>query len=194
MIETPPHPEYPSGHASDCFTGALVLQAAFPNLAGPVSYVAQPGRPPEGITMGMGQHSKLADSGIRAKRTYQTLAAMAEDCAESRIWAGAHFRAAVTEAKRVAQLISHRALAAVPSAPKAGRADRGLEQPKQRGKAITKQSPGGGPSRALPRPVTPILLLSSEGTRGSRHRLWLAGADPDRAPSLTGGADGNAVR
>ncbi len=140
MIETPPHPEYPSGHASDCFTGAMVLQATFPNLAGPVSYVAQPGRPPEGITMGMGQHSKLADSGIRAKRTYQNLAAMAEDRAESRIWAGAHFRAAVTEAKRVAQLISHRALAAVPSAPKAGRADRGLEQPKQRGEAITKRS------------------------------------------------------
>lgn len=114
LIETPPHPEYPSGHASDCFTGAMVLQATFPDLTGPVSYVAQPGRPPEGTTMGMGQHSKLADSGIRAKRTYRSLAAMAEDCAESRIWAGAHFRAAVTEARRVAQLISRRALAAVP--------------------------------------------------------------------------------
>lgn len=29
LIETPPHPEYPSGHAADCFTGAGVLAGVF---------------------------------------------------------------------------------------------------------------------------------------------------------------------
>ncbi len=115
LIETPPHPEYPSGHAADCFTGAMVLQAAFPGLGGPVSYVAQPGRPADEAATSMGQHSLLADSGIRAKRTYPSLALMAEDCADSRIWAGAHFHAADEEARRLGQVISSRAMAAVPS-------------------------------------------------------------------------------
>ena len=114
MIETPPHPEYPSGHAADCFTGAFMLQAAFPGVTGPISYVAQPGRPPSDVAMNMGQHSMLADSGIRAKRTYPSLAAMAEDCSDSRIWAGAHFRAADEEARRLGHLIAKRAIAAVP--------------------------------------------------------------------------------
>ncbi len=48
FIATPAHPEYPSGHASDCFTRSDVLQGAFPDLQGPVAYVAQVGRPPEG--------------------------------------------------------------------------------------------------------------------------------------------------
>ena len=114
LIDTPPHPEYPSGHASDCFVGAFLLQAQFPRLAGPVAYVAQPGRPIEADAMGMGQHSLTADSGLRAKRSYPSLAAMAEDCSDSRIWAGAHFRAADEEARRVARMIADRALESVP--------------------------------------------------------------------------------
>ena len=65
LVETPAHPEYPSGHASDCFTGANVLRGAFPELKGPVAYVAQVGRPPEGPDANsMGQHSQFADSGF----------------------------------------------------------------------------------------------------------------------------------
>ncbi len=121
LIDTPPHPEYPSGHASDCFVGAMMLQRGFTELNGPIAYVAQPGRPVEADAMGMGQHSLTADSGLRAKRTYPSLAAMSEDCSNSRIWAGAHFRAADEEARRVATMITDRALAAVPlrvTAPK----------------------------------------------------------------------------
>ena len=60
LVETPPHPEYPSGHASDCYTATAVLRAVFPHLPGPVAYVAQAGRPPEGTeTGGMGQHMQV---------------------------------------------------------------------------------------------------------------------------------------
>lgn len=115
LIETPPHPEHPSGHASDCFTGSGVLRAAFPELQGPVAYVAQVGRPPEGPDAGgMGQHLQYADSGLPARREFAGLAEMAQECSDSRIWAGAHFRTANEESRRVAALISARALAAVP--------------------------------------------------------------------------------
>lgn len=116
LVETPAHPEYPSGHASDCFTGAYVLRGAFPELQGPVAYVAQVGRPPEGPDANsMGQHSQYADSGLPARREYPGLAEMARECSDSRIWAGAHFRTANEESERVAARISARALAAVPA-------------------------------------------------------------------------------
>ncbi len=116
LIETPAHPEYPSGHASDCFTGSDVLQGAFPDLPGPVVYIAQVGRPPEGPDANsMGQHSQYADSGLPARRAFPGLAEMARDCSDSRIWAGAHFRTANEKSERVAARISARALAAVPA-------------------------------------------------------------------------------
>ena len=115
MVETPAHPEHPSGHASDCFTGAHVLQGAFPDLQGPVAYVAQVGRPPEGQeSVGMGQHMQYADSGLPARREFADLTSMAQNCSDSRIWAGAHFRTANEESARVARRIADRALAAVP--------------------------------------------------------------------------------
>ena len=116
LVETPPHPEYPSGHASDCFTGAGMLRAVFPDVQGPVAYVAQVGRPPEGTEAGgMGQHMQYADSGLPARREYAGLADMAQECSDSRIWAGAHFRTANEESARLAGLIVARALASVPS-------------------------------------------------------------------------------
>ena len=115
FIETPAHPEHPSGHASDCFTGSGVLRGAFPDLQGPVAYVAQVGRPPEGPDANsMGQHSQYADSGLPARREYPSLAEMARECSNSRIWAGAHFRTANEESERLAARISKWALAAVP--------------------------------------------------------------------------------
>ncbi len=116
FVETPAHPEYPSGHASDCFTGSDVLQGAFPDLQGPVAYVAQVGRPPEGPDANsIGQHAQYADSGLPARREFPSLAEMAHECSNSRIWAGAHFRTANEESERVAARISARALAAVPA-------------------------------------------------------------------------------
>ena len=116
LVETPAHPEHPSGHASDCFTGTGVLQGAFPDLTGPVAYVAQTGRPPEGPDANsMGQHLQYADSGLPARREFAGLAEMARECSDSRIWAGAHFRTANEESERVAGRISARALAAVPA-------------------------------------------------------------------------------
>lgn len=113
MIDTPPHPEYPSGHAADCFAGAAVLGAAFPDLRGPVVYFAQSGRPADD-EVGMGQHAQGRDEGGNTARRFPDLAAAAEECSDSRIWAGAHFRSADEESRRVAQEIARRAQAAVP--------------------------------------------------------------------------------
>ena len=116
FIETPAHPEHPSGHASDCFTGTGVLRAAFPDLPAPVAYVAQTAQPPEGPDAGsMGQHMQYADSGLPARREFPGLAEMARECSDSRIWAGAHFRTANDESERIAIRITARALAAVPA-------------------------------------------------------------------------------
>jgi hypothetical protein len=121
LITTPPFPEYPSGHATDCFVGAEVLQGAFPAL-GPITYRSSAyfdelhgskAPPPE--TFGMGQHAQPIEDppGGRALE-FPTLAAAADNCADSRIWAGAHFMAAKVESQRLASLIVERALAAVP--------------------------------------------------------------------------------
>ena len=113
LIETPQHPEHPSGHATDCYTGAGMLATAFPD-AGPIRYVAQSALPPpELAATGMGQHAQ-AGTLTEAPRRFATLAAAAQECADSRIWAGAHFRSANDEGRRLAGLIVAGALAAVP--------------------------------------------------------------------------------
>ena len=113
LIATPPHPEYPSGHASDCYTGAYTLQAAMPDLRAPITYVAQPGAPASD-NVGMGQHAQTRPQTRAPRRTFPTLLDAAEECANSRIWAGAHFRPANEESRRVGQMIARRAAAAVP--------------------------------------------------------------------------------
>ena len=93
-----------------------MLRAAFPDLQGPVTYVAQTARPSEGPDAGsMGQHMQYADSGLPAQREFPGLAEMARECSDSRIWAGAHFRTANEEAERMAARITARAMAAVPA-------------------------------------------------------------------------------
>ncbi len=116
MIDTPEHPEYPSGHATDCFTGAAVLDHVFaPGTITAVVYIAPEAeaaaaRPPE---MTMGQH---VQSGTRPsdRRIFPSFDAAAEECANSRVWSGAHFPAARAESKRLADAIAARADAAVP--------------------------------------------------------------------------------
>ncbi|MBV8914910.1 MAG: vanadium-dependent haloperoxidase [Acetobacteraceae bacterium] len=113
LVETPPHPEYPSGHAADCFVGAAVLAASFPDVHGLIVYRAQPGRPPEDH-VGMGQHAQGFEPAGTGERRFPSFAAAAEECSESRIWAGAHIRAADEESRRVGTAIARRAVGAVP--------------------------------------------------------------------------------
>lgn len=114
FIETPPFPEYPSGHASDCFTGAGLLTAVFGAELGPIDYIAQSAMPhAETAVIGMGQHAQVGGL-TEVGRRFTSLEAAAQECALSRIWSGAHFRAADWEAHRLAKAIVARALAAVP--------------------------------------------------------------------------------
>ena len=123
LIETPPHPEYPSGHAADCFTGAAVLTGLFGQGITPVTYVAQSGMPQaEVAAVGMGQHVQIG-SLAPVERDFPSIPAAAAECALSRIWSGAHFRSADEEAERLGTEIAARALAAV---AKAGPEDQAL--------------------------------------------------------------------
>lgn len=120
VIETPAFPEYPSGHAADCFVGASVLQAVFPDMHEPIVYTG-PGADdmgvaaaPDGIeTPSMGQHSQ-GNRSTRNVRGFPSLKVAARECAESRIWAGAHWRFAAMEAERLAGVIARKAAGAVP--------------------------------------------------------------------------------
>ncbi len=122
LVETPAFPEYPSGHATDCYVGAGVLEAAFPDLAAPIVYrssahvdpLSDAEIPVQPTSYGMGQHAQTtpADAPGRPALTFTSLAAAATNCASSRIWAGAHFPAAEVESKRLADIIVGRALTA----------------------------------------------------------------------------------
>jgi len=127
LVETPPFPEYPSGHASDCYVGAGVLEAVFPDLPGPVVYLSSAHMLPlRGDTIplpptayGMGQHAQTAQADAwqapgGSELRFPSLAAAATNCANSRVWAGAHLAAANDESKRIAGIIVHQALAAMP--------------------------------------------------------------------------------
>jgi hypothetical protein len=98
LVPTPPHPDYPSGHATDCAAAAAVLSGAFGPALGPITYVAVDARPPEA-------------------RRFPSVLAAAEECAASRLWAGVHFRSAQAEGQRLGRAIAARALAALPPLP-----------------------------------------------------------------------------
>lgn len=96
LLITPPHPDYPSGHAADCGTGAHLMQALFPDHPGPVRYVAVP-------------------DPAQPAREFPSFQAAAEECANSRLWAGVHFRFANDEGLRLGRSIAEAALRAVPA-------------------------------------------------------------------------------
>ena len=54
------------------------------------------------------------DGQIEGSRRYATVAAVAQECTQSRVWAGVHFPAANEEGRRLGELIAARAAAAVP--------------------------------------------------------------------------------
>lgn len=131
LVETPPFPEYPSGHATDCYVGAGVLEAAFPELSGPIEYrssaymepLSSVSIPANDASFGMGQHaqvSRTVDAPGGRSRHFPSLAAAATDCANARVWAGAHFWASEVESKRLADIIVGRALDATPAVANAG--------------------------------------------------------------------------
>jgi len=113
LIETPPFPEYPAGHGTDCFTGSMVLQDAFgPDLSA-VTYQSQAGDLRLSMTIGADEHVPLGGDSIAAQRPFPSLIAAAEECAQSRIWAGVHFRSANDESRRLGTVIAKKAAAAV---------------------------------------------------------------------------------
>jgi hypothetical protein len=61
---------------------------------------------------GMGQHAQHVSGDVPggSERRFPTFRAAAENCSDSRVWAGAHFPAAEIESKRLADIIVHRAL------------------------------------------------------------------------------------
>jgi hypothetical protein len=68
---------------------------------------------------GMGQHAQTAQADAwqapgGSELRFPSLAAAATNCANSRVWAGAHLAAANDESKRIAGIIVHQALAAMP--------------------------------------------------------------------------------
>jgi hypothetical protein len=124
LVETPPFPEYPSGHATDCYVGAAVLEAAFPDLDAPITYLSSaymeplgPASPNAPTQFSMGQHAQTspAQPPGGSKLSFPSLADAATDCANARIWAGAHFAASRDESKRLAHIIVERALSATPA-------------------------------------------------------------------------------
>jgi hypothetical protein len=124
LIETPPFPEYPSGHATDCDVGAGILAAAFPNVQGPIVYFSSAFMPPRTeqsnpppLDFGMGQHAQPGDTDLPGGREqrFASFTSAAEDCSNSRVWAGAHFAAAEAESARLAKQIVDRALVATPA-------------------------------------------------------------------------------
>lgn len=126
-METPPFPEYPSGHATDCYVGAGVLEAAFPDLTGPIVYLSSaymeplsgPSMPAPHATVGMGQRAQPdpAEAPGGCSIRFPSLAAAATNCASSRIWPGVHFVPSEVESKRLASIIVGRALGATPLRP-----------------------------------------------------------------------------
>ena len=66
LVQTPQHPEHPSGHATECTAGATVLRLMFGTDAQPVRYIA-------------------TDAFFQPVREYKGLTALAHECAASRI-------------------------------------------------------------------------------------------------------------
>lgn len=91
FIFTPAHPDYPSGHAADCAAGAAVLQALLGTRVQELVYVAM-----EPVS--------------QPSRRFPSFEAAAGECADSRVWAGAHFRFANEEGQRIGRAVAARAL------------------------------------------------------------------------------------
>ena len=86
LVQTPEHPEHPSAHATECMAGATVLRLVLGSDVQPITYVA-------------------TDAFFQPSRDYPSLTALANDCAASRLWAGAHFRTANDAGQKLGQML-----------------------------------------------------------------------------------------
>jgi len=89
LVPTPPHPDHPSGHATDCGAGARVLEMLLALGQQPVRYVT-------------------IDNDGDPGREYPGLIAVAEECGASRLWAGVHFRTANEAGAILGQAVAER--------------------------------------------------------------------------------------
>lgn len=101
-LEEADHPEYPS--ASTCFCNAHAQSARLflgsDNLFFPVDFPAGSSRIEPGIT-------PVADTTL----VFDTWTDFAEDCGQSRVWAGVHFQAAIDESKAICSIFGDMAYA-----------------------------------------------------------------------------------
>jgi hypothetical protein len=115
LVATPPFPEYPSGHATDCFVGSGMLASVFGETYGPVTYTAQLAAPSNDTNRAvMGQY-KMEEGPSSDSRQFPNLPAAAEECYWSRIWAGVHFRSGEDQGRTLGNAIVARALTMVPA-------------------------------------------------------------------------------
>ncbi len=87
LVDTPQHPDHPSGHAAECAAGAAVLRLLSGTDAQPVRYIA-------------------TDIPERPAREYPGFTAIAHECAASRLWAGVHFRTANDAGQRLGENVA----------------------------------------------------------------------------------------
>ena len=93
-LPTPAHPEFPSGHAADCTAMAVMLSAHFAAANRPVLFQGE-------------------GAGGRQDRRFDSMLEAAEICRLSRLWAGAHFRAANDDGQRLGEAVARNSLAAL---------------------------------------------------------------------------------
>lgn len=117
-IATPPFPEYPSGHATDCTFGSLFLSAIFGDTPDKeIVYHALPASPPsKPALISMGNYDQDAMP-MDETRTFPNITSAGEECFMSRIWAGVHFRAGEEGGRVIGTLVAKRALDSVPKLP-----------------------------------------------------------------------------
>ena len=89
LVQTPPHPDHPSGHATDCAAGARLLELLFLPTSEPVRFIA-------------------IDADGTPAREFAKFDAIAEECASSRMWAGVHFSTANQAGKILGRAVADR--------------------------------------------------------------------------------------
>ena len=84
LVPAPPSPQYPSGGA----TGAGTLEVELPRL------------------LGLAAPIEIQNGHTFQKRRWPDAAALADEMASSRVWAGAHFRSAIDAGRRVGRQVA----------------------------------------------------------------------------------------
>lgn len=89
LIVTPPHPDYPSGHALGAGAAVAVLQAIFGSDTFPATYVY----PPLGVL-----------------RRWESFSQIAKEVEDARVWGGIHFRTADEHGTQLGRQVAEFAL------------------------------------------------------------------------------------